>query len=97
MDNGKQPIMPTMYTKIGEGVDDYTPLNDGQKTGWEVKFGGLTKREYFASKAMQGLLSIYDNNGNDLVPSTSNVKYMAKLAVSAADALLEELSIEYGQ
>lgn len=97
MNNGKQPITPTMYTKIGDGADDYTPLKDGQKTGWEVKFGGLTKREYFAAKALQGLLSIYDNNGNDLVPNNSNVKYMAKLAVSAADALLAELSIEDGQ
>lgn len=91
MNNGKQPITPTMYTKFGDGADDYQPLNDGQKTGYEVKFGGLTKREYFAAKALQGLLSIYDNNGSDLVPNNGNVKYMAKLAVSAADALLEEL------
>ncbi len=97
MNNGKQPITPTMYTKIGDGADDYAPLKDGQKTGWEVKFGGLTKREYFSAKALQGLLSIYDNNGNDLVPNNSNVKYMAKLAVSAADALLAELSNEDGK
>lgn len=97
MNNGKQPITPSMWTKCGEGTDDYKPLKDGQKTGYEKKFGGLTKREYFAAKALQGLLSIYDNKGNDLVPNNNNVKYMAKLAVSAADALLEELLIENGQ
>lgn len=58
---------------------------------------GLTKREYFAAKALQGLLSTYDSNRNGLVPNNSNVKYIAKLAVSAADALLVELSIEDGQ
>jgi hypothetical protein len=57
MNNGKQPITPSMWTKCGDGTDDYQPLKDGQKTGWETKFGGLTKREYLASKAMQGLLS----------------------------------------
>ena len=36
MNNGKQPISPTMYTKFGDGADDYQPLKDGQKTGWEV-------------------------------------------------------------
>jgi hypothetical protein len=89
MKNGKQPIIPTMYTLFGDGPDDYMPLKDGQKTGWEVKFGGLTKREHFAGLAMQGLLSIYD--GITIVPNVDNVKYMAKLAVEAADILLQEL------
>ena len=54
---------------------------------------GMTMREYFAAKAMQGLLSIYDNNEqNPTVPNESNVKYMAALSVKAADALLAELS-----
>ena len=30
MNNGKQPITPTMYTKYGDGADDYKPLIDGQ-------------------------------------------------------------------
>jgi hypothetical protein len=89
MNNGKQPITPSMYTKSGNGADDYTPLKDGQKTGYERKFAGLTKREHFAGLAMQGLLSIYD--GITIVPNEDNVKYMAKLAVEAADILLQEL------
>lgn len=57
------------------------------------KYSGLTKREYFAGKALQGLLSIYDDNEQDpTVPNEENVKYMAKLAVKAADSLLDALS-----
>ena len=88
MNNGKQPISPTMYTKFGDGADDYQPLKDGQKTGWEVKFGGLTKREYFAGLAMQGLLSSFMYNaengfyGKDVVVST---------AIEYADELLKQL------
>lgn len=49
---------------------------------------GLTKREYFAGKALQGLLSIYDES---IAPNSDNVNYMVKLAVSAADELLKVL------
>jgi hypothetical protein len=54
---------------------------------------GLSKREYFSAMALQGLLSIYDNNEqNPTVPNEENVKYMAKLAVQAADAIIAELN-----
>ena len=53
---------------------------------------GLTKREYFAAMAMQGLLSIYDNNSqNPTVPNEDNVNYMVALSVKSADALLKAL------
>ena len=91
MENSKQPINPSMWTRVGEGENDYLPLKDGQKTGHEIKFGGITKREYFAGKALQGLLSLYDSGGAFIVPNDENVFYMAKLAVTAADALLAEL------
>jgi hypothetical protein len=61
MENGKQPIAPCMYTKFGNGKDDYKPLKDGQKTGHEVNFGGLTKLEYFTAMAMQSYIHIYTN------------------------------------
>ena len=85
MNNGKQPISPTMYTKFGDGADDYQPLKDGQKTGCEVKFGGLSKREYFAVLAMQGLLAA--NNGQ-------TQKYLAKKAIELSDELLKQLENE---
>jgi len=86
MNNGKQPINPSMWTKCGDGADDYQPLKDNQKTGYETKFGGLTKREYFASKAMQGLLS------NHAQIDSTNYEWVAKTAVGYADELLNELS-----
>jgi len=59
-----------------------------------VKFyTGLTKREYAAIMAMQGLLSIYDPS-NNTVPNMDNVHYMACLSVTAADCLLAELEKE---
>jgi len=50
----------------------------------DLKFQGLTKREYFAAIAMQGFLSQggYHGQGDDVT---------AKAAVRQADALLKEL------
>lgn len=45
---------------------------------------GLTKREYFAAMAMQALVSVHSAN--------TSPGYLVKEAVSAADALLEELA-----
>ena len=81
MNNGKQPVTPTMYTKVGDGEDDYQPLKDGQKTGWERKFGGLTKREYFAAKAMQALVADHH----------LTYEQVAEMAVRMSDAILLEL------
>ena len=47
---------------------------------------GLTKREHFASIAMQGLISNSQPNKNQ--------KHLAGLAVSYADALLEQLDYD---
>lgn len=51
---------------------------------------GLTKREYFAGLAMQGLLSLYDNS-NTLVPNEENIKSMVRMSVFASDELLKQL------
>lgn len=52
-------------------------------TGIEVD-GGLTKREYFAARAMQGLISTYTINRD------GHTKYTAETAVQYADALIAE-------
>jgi hypothetical protein len=77
-----------MYTKFGDGENDYQPLKDGKKTGWEVKFGGLTKREHFAGLAMQGLLA---SCSNDPITDEKVLKQLPISAVQFADALLTEL------
>ena len=48
-----------------------------------IFYNGLTKREYFAGLAMQGILA----DGQ-----TDEIKFIAQAAVKVADALLEELS-----
>lgn len=48
--------------------------------------GGLTKREYYAARAMQGLLS----NGNKISGGYEPLSF-AKFALALADALASEL------
>lgn len=51
---------------------------------------GLTKREYFAAKAMQGFFPIFNLNSG-AIPTIENIEYMTALSVLAADTLLKEL------
>lgn len=51
-----------------------------------VMFNGITKREYFASMAMQGLTSV-DNFSDD----NETISSMAEWSVKCADALLAAL------
>lgn len=54
--------------------------------GDEQLFAGMTKREYFAALAMQGLCA--DPNNHDIF---SSIEHAAQNAVAIADALLAEL------
>lgn len=84
MNNSEQPINPVKEV--------YEPCNTSRSGYAHNDYNGLTKREHFASLAMQGLLTIYDSSETSpIYPNEGNVKYMAKLAIVAADALLEEL------
>lgn len=69
MDNGNEPAYPL--------------TEDSPRTGPRTWFG-LTKREYFAAMAMQGMTS---NN-------SITVETVAAWAVQYADALLAELGKE---
>jgi hypothetical protein len=74
MENGKQPISATLtYNEVS-----------GQPNGHLL---GLTKREYFAGLAMQGIMA------NQNLTSTEN-DTIAKWSVEIADALLAELEKE---
>ena len=53
----------------------------------EGNFNGLTKREYFASMAMQGFLASYA--GSTFDPKSENV---AKKSCEYADALIKALN-----
>ena len=56
--------------------------NSNTPAMWHVQDSGLTKREYFAAMAMQGLCA--ENTYQDS-------ESLAKKAVGCADALLNEL------
>lgn len=71
-DNGDYPSFPESIA-ISPGGDIHRGLP------------GLTKREYFAAKAMQGAWADLSNGGHGHYEST------AKLCVNMADALLAEL------
>ena len=81
MNNRKQPIAPVLYTRCGDNKDDFKPAVDGVKTGYEVKFAGLTKREYIATQVLAGLSS------NSLLGHINIIDRAIKLT----DALLLEL------
>ena len=53
----------------------------------DSKHLGLTKREYFAGLAMQGLL-----NNSNIIFNLSRINDAERWAVQCADTLLEELS-----
>ena len=87
MKNADKPINPL------KGADDIF-FNEREETYIkEVKpLIGLTKREYFAGLAMQGLISSCDWNfttfNKDLIEATS------KNAIDLADELLKQLENE---
>ena len=79
MENGKQPAYPV--TEISEEYDvDITETL------------GLTKREYFAGLAMQGLLTRFKQEGKmDTYLTIFENKRIAAEAVIMADNILEAL------
>lgn len=72
MDNGKMPAMPESIA-INPDSEVY------------YRNAGLTKREYFAGLAMQGILAAQQPNQCYLLSDT------AKAAVEQTDALLKAL------
>lgn len=74
MENNNQPAFP---------IHPYKELEMDIERGYPF---GLTKREYFAALAMQGLLS--SNN----VDPFGDTKAVADQSVTAADALLSALN-----
>ena len=84
MENKDQPIYPAMMQRTGDETFRLSRASDPRE--WNVPCVGLTKREYFAAVAMQGLLS----NSMDWVNDKHG--WCAENAVRLADDLLTELS-----
>ena len=73
MENGKQPINPMPH------------VNQDGTIQHDVYFG-LTKREYFAGLAMQGILA-----SPEQYSLTNGAKDVARTAIDCADELLKQL------
>lgn len=90
MKNADKPINPVMMQQVGENKFRASKPSDPKE--WNIPTEGLTKREYFAGLAMQGLISSCDWNfttfNKDLIDATS------KNAIDLADELLKQLENE---
>jgi hypothetical protein len=75
-------------------VDVYEYNSIGDKFLQEAHIG-LTKREYFAAKAMQALVT--KSHGQDSIGGAKGVPLIAKYAVEFADALIKELEKTNGR
>lgn len=79
-------LVTTVYRKIGEETWRIATEKDMKLNEFLVTRPGLTKREYFASLAMQGMLSAcrgYNSQASD---------HLAKCAVVQADELIKQLN-----
>jgi len=80
MEEAHKPIYPL----IDSTTNDKNQLSEVFVAS---EFGGLSKREYFAGLAMQGLLVNAGRNGLDLKQPNK----LAEMAIKHAEALLYEL------
>ena len=81
MTNPECPAFPVTLDPNGKTAEAWATLSKS--------VGGLTKREYFAALAMQGLHAMYSHPGTDIL--TYSQKVCAKQAVIMADALITAL------
>lgn len=83
-----EPAFPKIKTK--QALKDSS--SSGNAYGDVYSEGGLTKREYFAAKAMQGILSnpawAEGLSGNIPMPVPQET---ARLSIELADALIKQL------
>lgn len=88
MKSKNQPAFP-----VEVSVDEKGNLRGSQTSNFSGFEIGLTKREYFMAKAMQGLLSnsawMKEYEGEKYLMQTDVI---AKIAIQTADAILDKLS-----
>jgi len=85
MTDGKQPAFPEIHIHHWRAQDKEVGETDNVIPRW---MGGLTKREYFAAKALQGLCAY----GGALANENGSAAAYSRLAIECADALIEELN-----
>jgi hypothetical protein len=88
MTNPEDSINPIILRKTGDGCLDYriASIKDQREGIFLFSSYGLTKREYFAAMAMQGMLANSRDYGD------KSYEDMAKSSVYVADSLINELN-----
>lgn len=91
MTNPNEPIYPCERTVVSSKECEF-PDGTRKPVGVAdfVRFNGLTKREYFAALAMQGIVSIAAKTFEDEV-LLGDHKSVAEQSVRFADALIKAL------
>lgn len=84
MENSKQPINPVQLQQVS--ADEYRGVRINDPKEYTKQFNGLTKREYFAGLAMQGI-----DFGDGSAYSDNQIKSACKTAIKFADELLKQL------
>lgn len=87
--NGNDPINTVTMRQTGDDEYRLATERDIREGIWLSARGGLTKREYFAALAMQGMLSAGDGDF-----SFDHHIRIAKLSVAHADTLIDALNKE---
>ena len=93
MKNSETPIHPLILRQTGENEFKVATEKDQREGIFLSSSYGLTKREYFAALAMQGLLA----NPNIKRPEQNanlknDLKIFSSIAIEYADSILSELS-----
>lgn len=65
-----------------------SPILDSEGNGINR---GLTKREYFAGLAMQGLISSYDSDSRQFIHMKGEIEPQISTCIDWADELLKQL------
>jgi hypothetical protein len=95
MKNSEQPITPTTLRQVGDFEYRIATSRDVMESKFLTSYFGLTKREYFAALAMQGLLSNPEWMHKDGNFKMLNDEFdVAVVSVGMADAVLKELDNE---
>lgn len=93
MTKGNDLIEAKTYRQIGDNEYRIANEKDIREGMYLSVKGGLTKREYFAAMAMQGLLSnpdwMHTYQGEKYLMQSS---ILAKAAIDSADALINALN-----
>ncbi|WP_312306497.1 hypothetical protein [Chryseobacterium sp.] len=89
MKNANKPINPVMMQQVGE--NEFRASRDNDPIEWRFPTEGLTKREYFAGLALQGLIA-----NSSLCPfiEQGDREILAQEAVIMSDELLKALENE---